>query len=119
MSNFRTISVQANEKKFADPLNINHTLKVSVNSAPKVSGAVSLVNVREEYVEAAILPVTNGTDNGVENASVRISVSGSTQNAVALRAMAVNAFSNFLLIMDDRGTQGFIPEVTLVATPNV
>lgn len=116
MTNFRKTQVLAGEIRYADPSDINHTLRVAVKSAPKLAGQVNLTNVREEYVETLVLPVTNGTANGVENASVRITVSGSTQNAGLLRAVVVRATANFLAMMDDGTSKGLIPEINLVAS---
>lgn len=115
MTKFRKTSVLNGELRFADPTDVNHTLRVVVKSAPKLAGQVNLTNVRQEYIETQVLPVTNGTSNGVENSSVRIIVSGSTQNAAILRAAVVRSTANFLAMMDDGTSKGLIPEVALVA----
>lgn len=115
MTNFRKTSVLAGETRYADPHDITHTLRVNVKTAQKVSGQVSLTNVRDEMVETFVLPVTNGTSNGVENASIRMTISCSTQNAAKMRAHAVRFFANKLAAMDDGTSNGLTPEIALVA----
>lgn len=119
MTNFRRVSALAGENRYADLQNINHTAKVSVVASPKTAGNVSLTNTRNEYVETNKLSVTNGTDNGLENVSFRCVLSGSTNNKVALREMAVRGFANFLAAWDDGGNSGVTNEVSLSADSTV
>lgn len=116
---FRKISVLPGRIGYADPTDINHTAKVNVTVAPKTAGAVVLTNVKSEYIEARKLSVTNGTDNSVENASFRCSLSGSTQNKVALLEMADRGYANWRLQFEDGGAQGLTPEVALIAQNGV
>lgn len=115
MSNFRKISAVAGEVQYADPTDITHTCKVSVVRSPKTAGLVSLTNVRAEMVEAIRPTVSDGTNAGVENLSIRIVASGSTYNKTALRAAVARAFTNYLACMDDGMVDGFVPEVALTA----
>lgn len=116
MTNFRRVSALAGENRYADLANINHTARVSVTASPKTAGNVALTNTRNEYVEINKLSVTNGTDTGIENVSFRCVLSGSTENKVALREMAVRGFANFLAAWDDGGSSGVTNEVSLVAS---
>lgn len=106
---FRKTSEVNGEKRFADPGNITHTLRVSVATSPKAAGKVSLTNNRFEYVESERPQVTNGTDNSNEVTSIRIIISGSTQNANLLKARVARAFANVEAMMDDKCLDGFIP----------
>lgn len=115
MTAFRKIALSSNEVTFANPTDINHTLRVVAARAPKSAGVVSLTNVRGEMVESIKLPVTNGTDNSVETGAIRIVVSGSTQNKAALRAAFVRVSANYLAAIDDGLLDGFVPETGMVA----
>lgn len=113
--NFRKMSVSNGETRFAHPGDITHTATVSVNTTPKSAGVVALTNNKMLYVEGLQLPVTNGTSNAKENCSIRIQVSGSTQNAAVIKAHVIRACANVASIMDDKGLEGFMPEITLNA----
>lgn len=115
MTLFRQIALASNEVTFANPTDINHTLRVVASRAPKTAGPVSLTNVRGEMVESIKLPVTNGTDNSTEVGAIRIVVSGSTQNKAALRAAFIRASANYLAALDDGLLEGFLPQVGMTA----
>lgn len=115
MSNFRKISATAGEVQYANPADVTHTCRVGVVRSPKTAGSVSLTNVRAEMVEAIRPVVSDGTNTGVENLSIRIVVSGSTKNKALLRAAVARTFTNYLACMDDGLSDGFVPEISLVA----
>ena len=111
---FRKTSATNGETRYADPSDVTHTLRVIVSTSPKTAGAVSLTNNRLEAIESIQAPVTQG---GVavakETVSIRIVASGSTQNEALVKAAVTQAFANFSAIMNDKGLQGFTPEVAL------
>lgn len=115
--NFRKTSVSNGEIRYADPSDVTHTLRVVVSTAPKTAGAVSLTNNRLEYIESIHAPVTDGTNTAKEVVSIRIVASGSTLNEVLIKAAVTQAFANYTAVMNDKGLQGFTPEIALVANP--
>lgn len=114
---FRKTSEVNGEKRFADPGNINHALRVTVATAPKTAGKVQLTNNRFDYIEADRPTVSNGTDNANEAVSIRITLSGSTSNKDVVKARAKQAFANVEAMMDDQCLEGFVPNVVPVVTP--
>lgn len=116
-TNYRKTSSNNGEIRLASPSDVTHTLRVAVSTAPKAAGAIALVNNRLEVVENIQAPVTQGSDTGKETVSIRTVVSGSTFNEALIKAALTQHQANVLAIANDKGLQGFIPEVALVVTP--
>lgn len=116
-TNYRKTSVSNGEIRYADPSDVTHTLRVAVSTAPKTAGAISLTNNRLEFIESISAPVTDGTNHAKEVVSIRIVASGSTLNEALIKAAVTQAFANFTAVMNDKGLQGFTPEVALVVDP--
>lgn len=114
---FRKTSEVNGEKRFADPGNINHTVRVLVRATPKTAGKVQLTNNKFDFIEADKPVVTNGTDNSTEALSIRITLSGSTQNKALVKARAIQAFANVTAMLDDGCLEGFTPDVAPVVSP--
>lgn len=113
--NYRKLSVADGKLRYAHPSEITHTINVSVASAPKSAGPIALTNSKFDYVENYQATVTNGTDNAKEQISIRISTSGSTQNAASTKAAVAQAFANYMAMVEDKALEGYIPEVVPTA----
>lgn len=116
-TNFRKTSANNGEIRLASPSDVTHTLRVVVTTTPKVAGAIALVNNRLEVIENIQVPVTQGSDTAKETVSIRTVVSGSTLSEAAVKAALTQHQVNVMAIANDKGLQGFIPEVVLVVTP--
>lgn len=114
---FRKTASIANEIRMAAADAITHTLRMVVSSAQKVSGKVSMTNVRFEAIESYPIATVVGSDSGTDVVAIRTSISGSTLNEAAIQAAYAQHIANVNAALADGALKGFVPQVDFTAKP--
>lgn len=115
MANYRKLNVQGTSVLLADPADITHTFKASVNVAPKMAGKVKLSNVKQEYVTTINPTVTVGTESGKEAIVIKTTVSGSSLSKALIDAEVAKHNANVALAIANSSSGGFaVPDLAYV-----
>lgn len=116
MSNFRLLSQTGTIKVFADPDDISHSFKEQIEVSPKMAGKVRLNNVRQTFTEGSFLTVTDGTESGKDQFSMKFVISASSASAEEVKVAASRFMANVSLALANGTAQGFTTEgITYVA----
>lgn len=116
MTNFRLLSQTGTVKVFADPDDISHSFKEQIEIAPKMAGKVRLNNVRQTFTEGSFLTVTDGTESGKDQFSMKFVISASSASADEVKAAASRFMANVSLALTNGTAKGFTTDsVTYVA----
>lgn len=113
----RVISAQPNDKRYADPSNLNNNVRVILGTKTKMAGDLKVTNARAEVItqHERVLVVdpscSDGCTNGArtESISIRVIVSGSIENKAVLAQMWTDTVSNVTTLLPDLSS-GFPPK---------
>lgn len=120
MSNFRLLSQAGTSIVLADPSDIGHTFKVNIDMAQKMAGKVKLTNVRQTFNQAKQVTVTDSTESGKDQLSVRLVLSGSSASAAEVNSMLDAFIANVKSAIAADTSHGFVPvNVQFITTPVV
>lgn len=109
---FKRQSANAGTVMFADPANVAHTLRASVKSASKnILGGGKAQNVQFALVNLRPASITRGSTVSDEQLSVRITTSGSVDNAAVVELMLDEAYAKAKLAFAEGAAKGFTPDV--------
>lgn len=118
MSNFRLLSQAGTSMVLADPSDIGHTFKVNIDMAQKMAGKVKLTNVRQTFNQAKQITVTDSTESGKDQLSVRLVLSGSSASAAEVNSMLDAFIANVKAAVAADTSHGFVPvNVQFITTP--
>lgn len=112
----RVISALPNDMRYADPLNLNNSVRVTLQTKAKMAGDLKTTNSRAEVisqhdlVHVADPACDNGCINGArtESLSIRVIISGSIENKALVSQMWTDAAANVTALLPDL-TSGFPP----------
>lgn len=117
MSNFRLLSQAGTTLVLADPSDIGHTFKAQIDISQKMAGKVKLSNIRQTFSQSKQVTVTDSTESGKDQLSIRLTVSGSSASAAEVNAMLDAFLVNIAAARTADTAHGFVPNgVTFVTT---
>lgn len=109
---FKRQSANAGIVMFANPANVAHTLRASVKSAPKnILGGGKAQNVQFALVNLKPATITRGSTVSDEQLSVRITTSGSVDNAELVLQMLDESYAKAKLAVAEGALKGFVPDI--------
>lgn len=112
----RHLYVDRNTSTFAKAEDPRVQLRFMRNTQPKTSGSVKLTNIQNTILFTGPVPVAQPAGcepcaKAEENVSIRLVISGSLQNKVAVKAQ-LEAFIHNLTLATDDLLGGFLPAIT-------
>lgn len=107
--NFKLQTQAGGVLTYADPSDISTTLRVSTSVANKTIKSVTAPNVRTEFVLLAPADIVEGANTANETLSLRVTLSGSSQNKADVAALWSNLKANVDSAIADGCLTGFIP----------
>lgn len=114
MPNLRQTTRNANEIRYADPLEFKDVVSVKLSAKPKKAGSRTVQNIKSSVSSqrTVALPTKPGCDTCTvdeETTSVNVSLSGSTVSHAALKAQWTDTKAQVDLMFDDLSI-GFLPD---------
>lgn len=108
--NLKMLSVDGSSITFGDPQNINNRLRFKNGVGPKTVDGVTTTNVRNEITWNEPTVMTQGALSAIDNLSVKVIISGSTQNSAVLKAAWSNMKTNVDAAIEKQLIEGFKPD---------
>lgn len=117
MPNLRLASTSNSSFKFVDPSNFNRAVtlgwSVQRKAVQLAAGSPAIYNARWELTDVDRIVVPGSVENrGMENVSIKTSVSGSVENKAAVLARLNNHIANLQVIADNMAS-GLPPELSV------
>lgn len=110
---YRLKSENVRELVFTNPQNLNNTLTVRCENAPKKAGSQSVQNVRSSIKAVRTVDVASDCvdpcKKDQENLSVTLSVSGSVKSKSAVKTAVQDVIAAWHRAFDDDLSIGFLP----------
>ena len=101
---------------WADPTNVEHTVRAKVGSSKKNTSAGVVNNVSTEVVNVIPADIVKGDKTASETLSIRVRLSGSVNNAALLKAEWSATKAHVDAIIAAGGVEGFIPSEAVIAS---
>lgn len=106
---FKKQSLNGSSVIWADPSNVEHTVRAKVSKVQKNTSVGAVSNIATEVVNVLPADITKGTNVATESLSIRVRLSGSAENHAALKAEWVATKAHVDAVIDAGSLQGFIP----------
>ena len=113
---FKKQSLNGGSVIWADPTNVEHTVRAKVGSSKKNTSAGVVNNVSTEVVNVIPANIVKGDKTAPETLSIRVRLSGSTGNTALLKTEWTAMKAHVDAVIEAGGLEGFIPSEAIIAS---